>query len=192
MKEDKGESMQKAIEGKAHEDVALHPTGGYPVCGCRKKSNGEPCLQPAGQKTWHQGVGPCFLHGGASPSGPHSKYLQHDPDIKARIKELKESGDLTDLRSEIAVTVAMLERAVDRLDSAEESPLDVAKAVSTISTNLARVIEISHKLSVGYYTSPEKLELILKILGLTVRNTCNDCDKVLALADAIEQTEIPE
>ena len=195
MTENNAESMEEVVATQAHEpgeDVMLHPTGGYPVCGKRKKSDGSPCLNPAGKKTWHEGIGACFLHGGASPAGPYSKYLQHDKDIKERVKELKTDPELLDLRNQVALIVAVLEKAVDELNKDSEGALGSAKDVSVISTNLARVVEVHHKMMVGYYISPEKQELILKILAGQVRKTCADCPKVLDLADGIEQVEIPD
>lgn len=54
------------------DSVLLHPRFGYPICGAKAKSTGKPCLNPAGFKTDHQGVGRCRIHGGAS-TGPKDK-----------------------------------------------------------------------------------------------------------------------
>ena len=159
------------------EQSIAHDKESKPVCGAKKRGGEGCCMRPAGWGTHHVGVGVCKLHGGSTPiktDGSRSKYLQHDVDIQARVQELKESKELTDLRSEIAITVAMLERAVELIDKNEGSPMDAAKSVSQISTNLARIVEIKHKIETGYFLSPEQQALWLKQLVRVINEEITD------------------
>lgn len=158
------------------------------ICGAHSRRTGKPCQSPPMPN------GRCRMHGGKTPikHGLYSKATKRDKDIIARTEELLESGDLLDLRSHLALTVALLERAVNNLSTDDGSDLEKAKAVGVISTNLARVAETQHKFDVGFYLKPDQVQALLQLLGATIKRTCIDCPKLKQLAASIAAVPMPE
>jgi len=154
-------------------------------CGAKTKS-GKTCERPQGWGTWHPGQGKCKLHGGASPSGPRSMYVQHDQDLLERVKELKEDPNLTSIPEQIALSIAMMERAVNNLESDESSKLEQAKSVGVISTNLAKMIETNHKIQVGHYLSPDHVQDQIRKAAGHIQRSCKGCDKLETLAQELQ------
>ena len=117
-------------------------------------------------------------------------------EVADRVKELLTDPKLMSLKNHVALVVALMERAVNKLDVIEvgdkSDALETAKSVGAISTNLARVVETQHKISVGYYYSPEKLKIIMDMIGNTMNSYCRDCPKLQEVAVRLKELPMPE
>jgi len=177
---------------ESYPPLTLKNEKGQWLCGSHRSDGQAICISPYIQKN-----GRCKQHGGGTPAGPYSKHLAKDKDIAERVEQLKSDKGVLDITSHIALTTALLERAVDKLDSIEAGldggdALESAKAVGVISTNLTKMIETHHKIQVGYYYSPEKIKIILDMIAGTMTSYCKGCDKLQEVGKRIKQLPMPE
>ena len=96
-----------------------------PLCG-REKKQGEPgelCEQTAGWGTDHPGIGPCKLHGGATPikHGRYSKITR--PKLKKILQDLEADADPFDLIPELMLLRALVLDYIERHDALTEALL---------------------------------------------------------------------
>ena len=93
----------------------------FDLCGARTKT-GQPCKMRSGQGTDHVGIGRCFRHGGASPSGRKAAAAA---ELQQRLHALSEP--LTDEQAVVAAldddldTPAALD-VLDRMADAGHGP----------------------------------------------------------------------
>ena len=159
------------------------------ICGARTKSGGV-CRS---RKV--RGKKRCRMHGANAGRPPkHGLYSQKTKiQVDARVKELLTNPKLMDLKSHVALSIALLERAVQGInDDPKADKLEQAKVVGQISTNLARVCETQHKIEVGYYYSPEKVQLIMNMIAGTMNKYCAECDRLQEVAGRIRELPMPE
>lgn len=142
-------------------------------CGAKNKQGGT-CQHEAGWGTWHVGEGKCKMHGGASPPGPYSMHLKHDKGLLERVEELKQSPNLSRLDEQIALSIAMMERAVNKLNDNSKDTLDEAKSIAVITRSLAAVIETKTKIDQGHYMSPEHVREEIQRAAQVIQNVCGD------------------
>jgi len=140
-------------------------------CGANNKQGGT-CQHEAGWGTWHVGEGKCKMHGGASPPGPYSMHIKHDKGLLERVEELKQSPNLSRLDEQIALSIAMMERAVNKLDDDSKDTLDEAKSIAVITRSLAAVIEAKTKIDQGMYMSPTHVRDKIAEAGQVIQSVC--------------------
>ena len=83
--------------------------------------------------------------------------------------------------------IAVLKRLKSEIDKAG-SKIDGAKVLSVLDASVER----DHKMRVGFYISPEKLELALELIAGKIQSTCSDCPRMVDLAQGIQVLELPE
>ena len=176
------------------QEVLFHPEYGWPICGSGLRNKpGEICKQRAGTRTAHTGVGRCWLHNGAPiKTGLHSIYTKHDKEIAERVDELRQDPNLMDGKGHLAMVVALCERAVAGMNKEGLKDLDNARVVSTILGQVQKIIESIHKIEAGYYYSPEKLKIIMDMIGNTMNSYCRDCTKLQEVAVRLKELPMPE
>lgn len=115
----------------------LGPPGYYCNATTRQST---PCRNRAGYKTSHVGEGRYHLHGGKTPvkHGLHSK--PDGLDLGDRIAELRErdTEELLDLRNQLAVHVAAVERFLEELAGQETLSEDEAKVTVDLQDKIGR------------------------------------------------------
>lgn len=93
-----------------------------PLCGARKRSNGEPCRAFAGQGTDHPGVGKCKFHGGSTSSHRTHAIVQQ---AKAKAARIAEPFDMEPV--EALIWMVNLSAGQVRYLAEELSTLDAAR-----------------------------------------------------------------
>lgn len=172
---------------ESYAPLTLKNEKGQWLCGSLKSDGQTICLSP-----FTMNNGRCKMHGGGAKVKTGLYRNTRSKSLKNRIEELKGNPNLLDLKQYIAATVALLEEALDNLESVELDPLEKAKAVGMISTNLARIIETKHKMDVGHWLSPERVQRCIEVGAEVIRRTCDGCPKLPALAEEFQSTPMPE
>jgi hypothetical protein len=140
--------------------IAVHDKPASPgyYCNARKRGEegrGELCTLRAGWGTDHPGTGRCKLHGGKNKvkHGLYSEVTRHR--VADRVKELRDSDDLLELREQIALQAAIIQEYLAGLGQSEELAPDDARTliglVELASKNVERLHKIEHgtRLTVG-------------------------------------------
>jgi len=140
--------------------------------------------------------GRCYVHGGPTPikHGLYSKAYGKGPSIAERTAQLKAAPELLDSRNHIAALIACFERVLEGMDKQSNLDLftpDAVKSLAAVTDSATRAIERYHKQQVGYYISPDKLEIMQRQLAATIERYCKDCPRVQALADKIAALPVP-
>ena len=147
----------------------------------RKGANkGKPCTRPAGYQTVHPGVGPCIHHGGGSSMWTGNAPVKvdedgegevalapHEKSIHKRIEELRSDPDLFDGRKELATLIALLERAVARVDEYGfgSSTMNAEARQLAVSVSNIRLKVMAALAARGYYMTLDQVLDILKRIG---------------------------
>lgn len=148
------------------DQVEVYDTQDDMLCGAKTKQ-GRDCARPAGWGTWHPGRGRCKLHGGASPAGPYSKYLDKDIGLADRIAELKSDPELLSLNTHLAAIIAHLERLV------KDDKADV-NVISQVVDRISKIKEREVKIQSGYWLTPEQQTAWLKALIGVINQEIDD------------------
>lgn len=166
--------------------MSLKNERGQWLCGSLQQDGETICLSP-----FTMANGRCRKHGGGTPAGPMSPHLMKNKDIAERVEQLKGDGKVLDITSNIALTTALLERAIDKMEDIKSDldgseTLEQAKVVSVISTNLTKMTEIKHKIDVGHFLSPELVRDQIQIAAAHIQRSCSGCDKLPQLAAQLQ------
>ncbi len=172
---------------ESYAPLTLKNQKGQWLCGSLKSDGQTICVSP-----FVMNNGRCKVHGGPAKVTTGLYRNPRSKSLKKRIEELKGNPSLLDLRQYIAATVALLEEALDNMESVELDPLEKAKAVGMISNNLARIIETKHKIEVGHWLSPERVQRCIEQGAEIIRRQCASCGKLPALADEFQSQSVPE
>jgi hypothetical protein len=88
-----------------------------PLCGAKAKTTGNPCKRKAGAGTSHPGQGRCSTHGGNTPviTGRYSQLTKQSV-IDAIGHQQSQEAEPADLRDELTLARAILEKAVENHD----------------------------------------------------------------------------
>lgn len=140
----------------------------YPICGKPKRDgSGEPCTQPAGWGTDHVGVGPCKLHGGASPikHGRYSKLRREA--LRDLIAQYEQDPDPLNLLPELATARALLQDFLDRNAADPDHQLDV-EAAGKLLTDIANIVARIERIRSANAISRPELYRIMGEMGRVV------------------------
>lgn len=132
---------------------------------------GAPCRNRAGYKTSHVGEGRCHLHGGKTPvkHGLYSKLDRYD--LGDRIAELRErdTEELLDLRNQLAVQVAVVERFLEELAGQETLSEEEAKVAVDLLDKIGRQRHRLEKVEREQSIPAEQVNVILNQVVALVR-----------------------
>lgn len=136
--------------------------------------DGTPCRNRAGYKTDHPGEGRCHLHGGSTPvkHGLYSKLDRYE--LGDRIQELRENPQLTNLRDQIAVQTAMVERYLKEIADQETVDADTLKAVNRAVDLLSRNVHRMRKIEDGKALNPQEVDVFLTQIVQVVRDEAGE------------------
>lgn len=124
---------------------------GKPICG-RKTQNGKQCIKTPGSGTPFKGqLGmPCFKHGGLSPKAISSaakfpkpgdlSFQVVDEALRRRIEEFANDPNIMDLRREVGLCRARLEKLEGETDP------ETSMITSSLSQTVGRLIERIHRM----------------------------------------------
>lgn len=181
--------MPPDIQTQAHPTQPAKPDH---FCNAETR-DGSPCRNRAGYKTDHPGEGRCHLHGGSTPvqHGLYSKLSRYD--LGDRIQELREDPQLTDLREQIAVQSAMIERYLKEIADQETVDADTLKAVNRAVDLLSRNVHRMQKIEDDGALDPQQVDVFLTQIVQVVRDeageeTAERVGKRLLEVDDVEES----
>lgn len=177
--------------------VALHPRGGYPICGRKKKQGPGICEQKAGWGTDHPGKGACKLHGGATPM-KHGRYSQvADVRLGELLAELENDPAPLDVTPELQLMRALVRRFLERYDRTtaallawnetrgeSERPVEVMRLddVRPLVESITRIVARIEKAQSDRFIPRAKLLQLMQAMGRVV-----DSHVPEQLAEAIQE-----
>jgi len=108
-------------------------------CARHHRKGGGICRHPAGFRTDHPGIGPCYLHGGRTPV-KHGRYSKIRPlQLRKLIQAHEEDPDPLNLLPELALGRALFEDFLKRAKEAGNS-LDAVAAMGLLEA-IARIVK---------------------------------------------------
>lgn len=142
------------------------------ICNARKPDDTY-CQNPAGLMTAHPGYGRCYIHGGRTPVRYSLARIPAPPHLQEAAAEYLQDTQVFDLRREIAVLKATMERidlSMEDEDSRRKDAATLAKLADSIGrlTHSMHVIEMQRKYLVHVYDVQRMLEKIAAIIQDTI------------------------
>lgn len=154
-----------------------------PVCGAKRKRDGQPC-----QGTPVNGTGRCRIHGGLSPRGPghklykHGRYSKYMKDLPPKIaKGYKDSladEKVSSLHEELALLTVRMGGLIEKLGETKAPPwgdaveaLNDAMVAKTESARSAAMEKLNEVVRRGEAAAVDQEEIWEKIEALILKRT---------------------
>lgn len=159
------------------------------TCGAKTR-RGTPCELPAGWGTDHAGEGRCKHHGGSGGRPPtHGLYSKTAREgLAAKIREAREH-DTQELRDEIAVLRALLDKYLESVEAVDE---DVVADVTRLADAVRRGADTLSKIDARTALTARHVEYLQARIADILTKYVPDEDLDAALRDLKQATQTDE
>ena len=121
-------------------------------CGCKRRSDGKPCVRGKGEGTLHKGSGNCRWHGGQvreddkrfKAGGRYSKIKRRD--IREIMDEMAKEKNPMDMLPEVLFLRAHVQKFVDQGKQGAKIDNDYVNTMSGLVDKIGKMIERIHKI----------------------------------------------